>query len=89
MTHAALESQDTFSLFGSVGSLYIPSLNKGNLLVRTAAGEHTEKIPPHTNLHQPFIDEFAEAVLHGQAPSVPGSWGREVQRIVELVYQGN
>ena len=86
VTHATLESQDTLSLFGSEGSLHLESLNKGSLIVRTAAGEHIEEIPPHANLHQPFIDEFAEAVLTGCTPSVTGATGREVQHIIELIY---
>ncbi|NOT60386.1 MAG: Gfo/Idh/MocA family oxidoreductase [Acidobacteria bacterium] len=87
VTHAALESQDTLSLFGSEGSLHLPSLNQGSLVVRTAAGEHTEEIPPHANLHQPFIDEFTEAILRGSTPAVTGATGREVQRLIELIYQ--
>ncbi len=86
VTHAALESQDTLSLFGSEGSLHLPALNQGRLTLRTAAGEHVETIPPHSNLHQPFIDEFTEAVLRGGTPSVSGATGREVQRIIELIY---
>ena len=86
VTHAALESQDTLSLFGSAGSLHLSSLNKGSLIVRTAAGERIEEIPPHTNLHQPFIDDFTEAVLTGCTPLVTGATGREVQRIIELIY---
>jgi predicted dehydrogenase len=86
VTHATQESQDTFSLFGSEGSLHIASLNQGNLTIRTSAGERTEAHPPHANIHQPFIEAFADAVLAGQAPPVGGALGREVQRIIEMIY---
>jgi predicted dehydrogenase len=89
VTHAAQESQDTFSLFGSAGSLHIAALNKGELLIRTANSERIEQHPPHANLHQPLIEAFAEAILTQTAPPVSGDIGRAVQRIESLIYRGN
>ena len=42
VTHAAFESQDTLDLYGSDGSIHIPVLNEGVLVVKTAEGERQE-----------------------------------------------
>ena len=86
VTHAALESQDTLSIFGSEGSLHIPSLNRGELRVKTSAGERIEQHPPHANIHLPLIEDFALAVLENREPKVGGAIGREVARIEEEIY---
>jgi len=86
VTHAAFESQDTLDIFGSDGSIYIPILNRGQMLVRTAESESEEAHPPHANIHQPLIEDFTRAVLDDREPQVGGAIGREVARIEEEVY---
>lgn len=86
VTHAAWESTDTLDLYGSRGSFHIASLNRGELLIRTAAGERTESHPPHPNIHQPSIADFVAALLEGRSPMVDGQIGREVARIEDLLY---
>jgi predicted dehydrogenase len=86
VTHAAFESQDTLDIFGSEGSVHIPILNRGQMLVRTAKGEREEAHPPPANIHQPLIEDFTCAVLDDRAPKVGGDIGREVARIEEEVY---
>lgn len=86
VTHAALESQDTLSIFGSEGSLHIPVLNRGELRVKTSAGERIEQHPPHANIHLPLIEDFALAVIENREPKVGGAIGREVARIEEEIY---
>jgi predicted dehydrogenase len=86
VTHAAFESQDTLGIFGSEGSVHIPVLNRGQMLIRTAEGEHEEWRPPHANIHQPLIEDFTRAVLDDRAPQVGGGIGREVARIEEEIY---
>jgi predicted dehydrogenase len=86
VSHAAFESQDTVGIFGSDGSLHIPVLNRGELRIKTAAGERTEQHPPHGNIHLPLIEDFAQAVLSGREPKVGGAIGREVARVEEDVY---
>ncbi len=86
VTHAALESQDALSIFGSLGSVHVPVLNRGEMRVKTSVGERTESHPPHTNIHQPIIEDFTRAVLIGGKPKVTGEVGREVARIEELIY---
>ena len=86
VTHAAREPQDTLEIFGSEGSVRADVLNEGGLRVRTAEGERVETHPPHPNLHQPLIEDFARAVLEGGEPRVDGRTGLEVQRVLEMFY---
>lgn len=87
VTHATRDSQDTFDLFGSEGSIRTAVLNQGVLRIRTAEGERTEELPPHANLHQPLIEDFIEAVRDDRAPEVGGEAGRAVQLILDDIYR--
>lgn len=87
VTHAAFESQDTLDIFCSEGSIHIPVLNLGEMHVKTAAGERIEQLPPHRNIHQPLIEDFTAAVLDGRSPVVDHQIGREVSRVLEIIYQ--
>jgi len=86
VSHAAFESQDTVDIFGSEGSVHIPVLNRGDLIVKTPAGERTEQHPPHANIHLPLIEDFTLAVFENREPAVGGAIGREVARIEEEIY---
>jgi predicted dehydrogenase len=86
VTHAVYEPQDTLDIFCSQGSIHIPVLNRGVMRIVTPEGERTESHPPHRNLHQPLIDDFAQAVLGGREPQVSGELGREVARIESEIY---
>jgi predicted dehydrogenase len=86
VTHAACEPQDTLEIFASAGSVRVDVLNEGRLCVRTSDGESTELHPPHANLHQPLIEDFADAVLEGRLPRVDGRVGQKVSEILELIY---
>jgi predicted dehydrogenase len=86
VTHAAREAQDTLEVFGSEGSIRVDVLNEGRLRVRTHDGERFESHPPHSNLHQPLIDDFARAVVEGRTPRVDGRTGQRVSEILELIY---
>ena len=86
VTHAAHEPQDTLQLFGSRGSLCVSSLNKGEIIIKSGEQERHEIHPPASNLHQPLIDDFIEAVLDDREPKVSGELGREVAVIEEAIY---
>lgn len=88
VSHASFESQDTLDVFGSEGSLRVPALNRGELRVKTAAGEWTELHPPHSNIHLPLIEDFARAVIENREPKVGGMIGREIAQIEETIYAG-
>jgi len=81
VAHCAREPQDTLEVFGSNGSLHVSVLNEGSLRVIAETGERTESHPPAVNLHQPLIEDFAQAVLDGRPPVVTGEIGRAVAEI--------
>ena len=86
VTHAAREPQDTLTIFGTEGSIHVESLNAGVMRVRRGSHDQVESLPPHTNLHQPLIEDFAAAVLAKRAPTVPGEIGRAVAVVEERIY---
>jgi len=86
VAHAAAESQDTMDIFGSDGSIHIATLNKGMMIIRTAAGERTETHSPHSNFHQPLIDDFTQAVLTNREPQAGGTIGLDVAKIEAEIY---
>lgn len=88
VTHAAQEPQDTLEVFCSQGSIHVPVLNEGKLILRRTGSEVTESHPPHPNFHLPLINDFTQAVLESRRPGVPGEVGREVNLVEELIYGG-
>ena len=86
-THTTSVYQDTLDLFCTDGSMQIGNLNQGTMQIRTATGERTEAHPPHANLQQPLIDDFAQAVIENREPKVSGNIGREVSRILAEIYR--
>jgi predicted dehydrogenase len=86
VTHAARRPQDTLEIFGTLGSVRADVLNEGRLRVTTAAGERIESHPPHTNFHQPLVDDFARAVVEGRRPRVDGRDGQAVSGMLDLIY---
>lgn len=86
VTHAAREPQDTLHIFGSEGSIHAPVLNAGIASISTAAGDRVETLQPHANVHQPLLDDFAQAVRQGRDPHVNGKIGREVAVVEEEIY---
>ena len=87
VTHAAYEAQDTLDIYGTKGTIHIPVLNNGTLMVKTEKGERTEYHPPHQNVHQPLIEDFTNAVLENRNPVVDGLVGREVTLILDNIYK--
>jgi len=90
VTHAAVESQDTLHIFGTKGSVHIPVLNSGEMMIRTGSDERSETHPPSANFHEPLIADFADAVWTDRDPTVTGEDGREVAAMIEEIYsKGN
>jgi predicted dehydrogenase len=87
VTHAAAEPQDTLVVFGTDGSLHMPVLNAGRIRIANGADERVESHPPASNLHQPLIDDFVEAVLNDREPSVSGETGRTVADVEDRIYR--
>ncbi len=86
VTHAARESRDVLQFFGSAGSAHVDVLNTGGLRVLTASGWREERHPPHSNLHQPLVEDFLSAVREGRDPAVNGYRGLEVSRVLDAIY---
>ena len=89
VTHAANERRDSLDIFGSRGSIHVEVLNKGEMKVKSGAGERIEVHPPDANFHRPLIDDFVRAVTEGLEPAVTGEIGLEVARIEERIYAHN
>lgn len=86
VTHTVFEDMDTLDIFGTRGSIHIPVLNKGDLILMTRDGQKQEYFPPHDNLHLPLIEDFTTAVLENRNPMVDGSIGYQVNKILTKIY---
>jgi predicted dehydrogenase len=87
VTHVVPDGQDTLDIYGTKGSVHIPVLNQGTLILRTESGDSIEQLPPHENLHAPLIEEFTRAVLQDRPSMVPGETGLEVNKILTKIYR--
>jgi 1,5-anhydro-D-fructose reductase (1,5-anhydro-D-mannitol-forming) len=85
VTHASHERQDTLHVFGTRGAIHVDDLNAGVVRVRTDAWR-IEQHPPASNVHQPIVDDFVDAVLRGREPAVTGETGRAVAAIEDAIY---
>ena len=86
VSHAARESRDTIEIFGTAGSAHVPVLNQGRLRIVTPDGAREEDHPPPSNLHQPLVADFVEAVQSSRPPTVTGEIGQEVSRVLAAIY---
>jgi UDP-N-acetyl-2-amino-2-deoxyglucuronate dehydrogenase len=86
VTHAAIESQDTLDIFGTLGSIHVPVLNRAELRVKTKTDERTEFQPTAANTHRPLIEDFTEAVLNNQEPQINGEAGKAIAILEEEIY---
>jgi len=91
--HAALsvswapsERRDSVEIFATSGTISIPALGMGTMIVRDAAGGRTEHHPSNPNHHQPLVDDFISAVAERRAPLVTGEIGLEVNRLEAAIY---
>lgn len=87
VTHAAYEARDTLDIFGTRGTIHVPVLNHGTLVVKTETGERREHHSPQQNVHQPLIEDFTAAVLEKRNPVVDGHIGKEVTVILDKIYE--
>ena len=86
VTHGANEHQDTLEIFGTEGSIHIPTLNRGDIRMVTKGGERSESHPNGTNTDEPLIADFTDAVLSNKKPSIGGDTGREIARLMDEIY---
>jgi predicted dehydrogenase len=86
VSHASKEYQDTLDIYGSEGSIHIPVLNKGDMIVKSKNAERNEAHPPHENFHLPLIDDFAKSILEERELVVDANVGREVNRLLSEIF---
>ena len=86
VSHAALESRDSFEIFGTRGSAHVDVLNTGGLRIVTEGGVREEHHPTPPNLHQPLVEEFVSAIREEREPAVTGEIGLAVARVVDAIY---
>ncbi len=87
VTHATTDAQDTLDVYGTNGSVHIPVLNLGEMMIRIGDTETKESHPPAANFHEPLIENFANAILQDREPQVDGVAGRYVSRLIEEIYE--
>jgi predicted dehydrogenase len=86
VTHAASAPRDTVRIVGTAGSIDIPVLNGSEMIVTVDGNERRESWPAPTNLHQPLVDDFVQAVRAGRPPVVDGAVGRAVAVVESHIY---
>jgi predicted dehydrogenase len=87
ISNTVSESKDTLDIYGTSGSIRIPVLNMGKIIISGKEGSREEDLNPHENLHQPLVEDFASAVLDNREPAVNGLAGREVSVVLEEIYE--
>ncbi len=87
VTHAAFEPQDTLSIFGTKGTIFVPVLNKDEIFIKTESGERREFYPAHENVHLPLIKDFTEAVLSDRESQISGETGKLIAELEDEIYK--
>jgi predicted dehydrogenase len=87
ISNAAAEAKDTLNIFGTLGSIHVPTLNEGKIRVIGKLEERYEAHSPAANTHAPLVEDFANAVLANREPGVNGETGRTVASIEEEIYR--
>jgi predicted dehydrogenase len=86
VSHAAFESQDTLTIYGTKGTIRIPNLNNGIIYIKNEHGENMETYLPHNNFHQPLIDDFTKSIIEDREPAMDGIKAKEVTIILDQIY---
>jgi Predicted dehydrogenases and related proteins len=86
VTHGSHGPQDTLDVFATKGSIRVAVLNDGEVQIKTSAGERIESHPPYKNIHQPLIEDFADAVMTNREPRVGGVTGRTIAGLLGDIY---
>ncbi len=87
VSHAVMEPRDSFTVWGSEGSMTTEVLNEGKLIITTRDSQRMETHSPAQNIHQPLVEDFVQAVIDDRQPSVPGEIGKAVAEVEEEIYK--
>jgi len=85
-SHGVFEPIDTLDIFGSNGSIHVPVLDEGTMVIKTDKGTHTEEHPNHKNFHQPLIDNFVQSIMEDSQPSITGETGMKINILLDKIY---
>lgn len=85
--HCAFEPRDTLEIYGTRGTIRLPNLNKGDLILVTEQGESRESHPNGPNVHAPLIDDFSRAIREGRLPAVTGEMAQATTEVLDAFYQ--
>ncbi len=86
VSHAAYEPSDSIEVYGTEGSIHVTNLNKGDITIKTLSGDVSKVIERDHNSHETLINDFTQSVLQNIKPSVTGEIGREVNIILDKIY---
>lgn len=89
VTHAADAPADTLDIYGTRGSIRIPSLNEGRITVRNGSDERSEHYPGLHNSHLPLIADFERAVAEHGEPAASAAIGRAVNVVEAAIYSND
>jgi predicted dehydrogenase len=89
VTHSSLTPQDTLDIYGTKGAIHIANLNSGEMKLSIGNTETIEQHLPASNIHQPLINNFTDAVLNQIEPEIPGETGRKIARTIEEIYENS
>jgi predicted dehydrogenase len=84
--HCAFEPRDTLEIYGTHGTIRLPNLNRGDLILITEKGETRESHPIGPNVHAPLIDDFSRAVREKRAPLVTGEIALATSEVLDSFY---
>lgn len=85
-SHGVFEPRDTLDIFGNKGSIHVPVLDEGTMVIKTDKGTRTEEHPNHKNFHQPLIDNFVQSIMEDSRPSITGETGMEIAILLDKIY---
>ena len=85
-SHGVFEPRDTLDIFGSKGSIHVPVLDEGTMVIKTDEGTRTEEHPNHKNFHQPLIDNFVQSIMEDSRPVITGEMGMEINALLDKIY---
>lgn len=82
-----VDTPDRLEIIGTDGRVTMEDLNRGDLMLRTAAGPMHESHPPADNLHRPLIEDFTLALIQNREPAITGQIGKMTNQIMQNAYE--
>lgn len=84
--HFGCQDPDEFVVTGTQGRLIARPLNGDRLEVETGEDSAVEVLPPPSNFCRPLIEDFVDAIVNQQEPTITGEMGMECNEVMERAY---